>query len=73
LWLRVGDDQAFVRRLMQEQAVRAMPGSYMAEISDGVNPGAGYVRLALVQDHQRTEESLQRVARVREAAGQDGQ
>ena len=73
LWLRVGDDQAFVRRLMQEQAVRAMPGSYMAEISDGVNPGAGYVRLALVQDHQRTEESLQRVARVRDAAGQDGQ
>lgn len=62
LWLPVADDQDFVKRLMCEEAVRAMPGSFMAETSDGVNPGAGYVRLALVHDHQQTEESLARVA-----------
>ena len=49
---------------MQEQAVRSMPGSYMAEMSDGLNPGGGYVRMALVHDHVRIEESLQRVARL---------
>ena len=64
LWLPVDDDHEFVRRLMREQAVRAMPGSFMAETSDGVNPGAGYVRLALVHDHERTEESLARVAAI---------
>jgi N-succinyldiaminopimelate aminotransferase len=62
LWLPVADDRQFVRRLMQEQAVRAMPGSFMAEVSEGINPGAGYVRMALVHDHDRTEESLARVA-----------
>ncbi len=64
LWLPVDDDHEFVRRLMREQAVRAMPGSFMAETSGGVNPGAGYVRLALVHDHERTEESLVRVAAI---------
>ena len=67
LWLPVADDQDFVRRLMREQAVRAMPGSFMAEASDGVNPGAGYVRLALVHDHEQTEESLSRVAAVHDS------
>ena len=64
LWLPVDDDRQFARRLMQEQAVRAMPGCFMAEVSDGVNPGAGYMRLALVHDHDRTEESLARVAAI---------
>ena len=67
LWLPVGDDQDFVKRLMREQAVRAMPGSFMAETSDGVNPGAGYVRLALVHDHDQTEESLARVAAIHDS------
>ena len=71
LWLAVGDDRDFVRRLMQEQAVRAMPGRFMAETVDGQNPGEGYVRLALVHDHARTEASLKRVAQLR-GVMQDG-
>lgn len=67
LWLPVADDRDFVRRLMREQAVRAMPGSFMAETSGGVNPGAGYVRLALVHDHEQTEESLARVAAIHDS------
>jgi len=69
LWLPVDDDQMFVKRLMTEQAVRAMPGSFMAETVDGVNPGAGYVRMALVHDHDRTEESLARVAAIHTSRG----
>ena len=67
LWLAVGDDRNFVRRLMQEQATRVMPGRFMAETVDGQNPGEGYVRLALVHDHARTEASLKRVAQLRDA------
>lgn len=65
LWLRVDDDVAFVQRLMREQAVRAMPGSFMGVGTDadgGNNPGQNYVRLALVHDHDRIEAAMQRVA-----------
>ena len=39
----------------------------MAEVSDGITPGTGYVRMALVHDHARTEESLARVAAIYDA------
>ena len=64
LWLKVDDDVQFVKRLMAEQAVRALPGSFMGvETADG-NPGAGYVRLALVHDTKITDEALGRVAKI---------
>ena len=64
LWLKVDDDVQFVKRLMAEQAVRALPGSFMGvETADG-NPGAGYVRLALVHDAKITDEALERVAKI---------
>ena len=62
LWLKVNDDVQFVKKLMVEQAVRAMPGSFMGvETADG-NPGSGYVRLALVHDFHSTDEAMRRVA-----------
>ena len=61
-WMEVGDDVDFTLRLMRERAVRVMPGSFMAETSRGVNPGAGHVRLALVHDHERTRRGLERIA-----------
>ena len=62
LWLKVNDDVQFVKRLMYEQAVRALPGSFMGVNNAFGNPGYGYVRLALVHDFQRTDEALKRVA-----------
>ena len=64
MWLKVDDDVQFVKRLMGEQAVRALPGSFMGvETADG-NPGAGYVRLALVHEAKITDEALKRVAKI---------
>ena len=64
LWLKVDDDIAFVKRLMSEQAVRALPGSFMGiETADG-NPGAGYVRLALVHNADITDVALARLAKI---------
>ncbi|AZG85590.1 succinyldiaminopimelate transaminase [Pseudomonas syringae pv. pisi str. PP1] len=49
LWPNVGtDDAAFCRDLFVDQHVTAVPGSYLSREVDGVNPGAGRVRLALV-------------------------
>ena len=64
LWLKVDDDVQFVKRLMAEQAVRALPGSFMGVENAFGNPGSGYVRLALVHDLQSTDEALGRVAKV---------
>jgi hypothetical protein len=42
-----------------------IPGSYLArQQPDGSNPGAGYIRLALVSDSQSTGEALHRLVEV---------
>ncbi|MGB1757781.1 MAG: aminotransferase class I/II-fold pyridoxal phosphate-dependent enzyme [Candidatus Puniceispirillaceae bacterium] len=64
LWLKVDDDIDFVQRLMAEQAVRALPGSFMAVASEAGNPGSGYVRLALVHDADRTDTAIRRIAEM---------
>lgn len=65
LWLDVGDGEAAALRLWREAGVRVLPGAYMAEPGpDGVNPGARYIRVALVYDAAVTEEGLNRIVRV---------
>lgn len=50
LWLKVpnGDDVAFAQRLWQTHAVQVLPGRLLARDGANGNPGAGYVRIALV-------------------------
>ena len=64
LWLNVDDDLNFVRRLMVEQSVRALPGSFMAVTNGSSNPGSGYVRLALVHDADLTDTAIRRIANI---------
>jgi N-succinyldiaminopimelate aminotransferase len=65
LWLDVsahGGDEAVTLRLWTEAGLRVIPGSYLArEQDDGSNPGAGYIRVAIVQDRDTTAEALHRL------------
>jgi N-succinyldiaminopimelate aminotransferase len=51
LWVRTPQnltDTDFARRLLADYNVAVVPGSYLAREAQGVNPGAGFVRIALV-------------------------
>ncbi|MFB9266132.1 aminotransferase class I/II-fold pyridoxal phosphate-dependent enzyme [Bradyrhizobium erythrophlei] len=65
VWLDVSDrggDEATTVRLYRDAGVRVIPGSYLArQQNDGSNPGAGYIRLALVSDSESTAEALHRL------------
>ncbi|MBN9025543.1 MAG: aminotransferase class I/II-fold pyridoxal phosphate-dependent enzyme, partial [Rhizobiales bacterium] len=65
LWLEVGDGVAAADRLWREAGVRTIPGEYLSlPLPDGSNPGAPYIRVAMVQDLAITQEALTRMARV---------
>jgi aspartate/methionine/tyrosine aminotransferase len=68
LWLDVsahGGSEAAAVKLWREAGVRVVPGRYLArEQHDGGNPGADYIRVALVQDQAITAEALHRLVAV---------
>jgi N-succinyldiaminopimelate aminotransferase len=57
-----GDDAAFTRELYAATAVTVLPGSYLSRDAHGINPGCGFVRLALVSTLEETVEVAHRVA-----------
>jgi len=62
LWARTGgDDAGFARRLLAEKNVTVLPGSYFARTAHGVNPGAGYVRIALVAPFAECADAVDRI------------
>ena len=63
LWAVVpgGDDQAFARDLLAQYNVTVLPGSFLARESQGFNPGAGRIRMALVAETQECMQAAQRI------------
>ncbi len=65
LWLDVGDGEAAAKRLWREAGLRVLPGAYMGvPDADGNNPGAPYIRVALVYEPEATEAALKRLGEV---------
>jgi N-succinyldiaminopimelate aminotransferase len=68
LWLDVaakGGSEAATLSLWREAGVRVVPGRYLArEQADGSNPGADYIRVAMVQSKEITAEGLHRLVAV---------
>jgi N-succinyldiaminopimelate aminotransferase len=61
-WANVGgDDTAFARALYAAQGITVLPGSYIARDAHGVNPGRGFVRMALVSTVEESVEAAKRV------------
>lgn len=62
LWARTPiADTDFARELLRQKNVVVLPGSYLARDNAGINPGAGYVRIALVAGHEECREAAERI------------
>lgn len=62
LWARTPmADTEFARRLFEASNVIVLPGSYLAREARGENPGAGFVRIALVASTEECVEGARRI------------
>jgi aspartate/methionine/tyrosine aminotransferase len=68
LWLDVasaGSSEEATVKLFRDAGVRVLPGRYIArDQTDGSNPGADYIRVAMVHDRETTAEALHRLVAV---------
>jgi N-succinyldiaminopimelate aminotransferase len=63
LWAGVpgGNDETFAQELLAQYNVTVLPGSYLARHAQGVNPGAGRIRMALVAEAAECVEAAERI------------
>jgi N-succinyldiaminopimelate aminotransferase len=67
LWARTPiDDAEYARRLYADRNVTVLPGSFLARTCEGGNPGAGFVRIALVAPIAEVLDAAQRIAEFTE-------
>ena len=67
LWLDVGDGEQAAVALWRDAAIKVLPGGFMARAEvNGQNPGARYIRVALILEPDETAAALRRMARVLE-------
>lgn len=68
LWPRVPrGDETFARELYRRENVLVLPGSYLSRPANGITPGAGRVRMALVAPLDHCVEAAHRVLRYVES------
>ena len=68
-WIKVpeqfnGDDEVFVKALYEHANIHALAGRYLSREVNGKNPGAGYVRVALVASVKESREAISRIRKL---------
>lgn len=59
LWLPVDNDEAAAVKLWRETGVRVLPGGYLAQDWNGVNPAQGFIRAAMVAPKAETARGIE--------------
>ena len=63
LWIETPmDDQVFTKRLYVEKGLITLPGSYLGTLDQGLNPGTGFIRVAIVHNKEIISEGMERLA-----------
>ncbi|MEK7810756.1 MAG: aminotransferase class I/II-fold pyridoxal phosphate-dependent enzyme, partial [Pseudomonadota bacterium] len=64
LWVRTPiADTRFAQALFRDYNVSVLPGSFLAREAQGINPGANFIRLALVANVDETLEAAHRIVK----------
>jgi len=58
VWLEVKDELEFTKRLYEKKNVKVLPGNFLGR--EGI--GSAYVRIALVENNEKTKEVLTRIS-----------
>jgi N-succinyldiaminopimelate aminotransferase len=62
-WLDISElnpsDETFALELAKETGILTFPGSYFSVVNEGVNPGAGFIRIALIDTVEATRKTVQ--------------
>jgi len=62
LWIEVPDALEFTKKLYKNYNVKVLPGEFLArQNAAGENPGIGYIRIALVENEEKTRNALERI------------
>jgi len=63
LWINTEkDDTQVAKQLYQELNITVLPGSFLAREAHGLNPGKGFIRMALVASYEETIAAADRVS-----------
>ena len=62
IWLKVDNAIEMTKKLYREYNLKVLPGEYLARTDEkGENPGRDYLRIALVENEEKTKEALLRI------------
>ncbi len=65
LWIQTNqDDTAVAVQLKRDANITVLPGSYLAREAHGINPGKGFIRMALVATLAECVEAAQRIQQL---------
>ncbi|MBL0707470.1 MAG: succinyldiaminopimelate transaminase [Sulfurimonas sp.] len=59
IWLKVEQSLEFTKKLYKNYNVKVLPGEFLARVdASGENPGKDFVRIALVENEEKTRDAL---------------
>jgi len=63
LWISVDNALVFTKKLYEKYNVKVLPGEFLARenVSTNENPGKGFIRIALVENEEKTRNALNRI------------
>jgi N-succinyldiaminopimelate aminotransferase len=65
LWIQTGqDDTKLALQLYRDLNITVLPGSFLAREARGINPGKGFIRMALVANLDECIEAAQRIQQL---------
>ncbi len=64
IWLEVKNALEFTKKLYRDYNIKVLPGEFLSRDDNGINPGKDFIRIALVENPQKTKEVLKRLKKA---------